>query len=181
MSRIGKQPIPLPKGVEVTIEEDRLIVRGPRGTLEVPYGGGISFELRDGVLYVHRKNDSKRQKSLHGLYRALAANAVKGVTEGFEIGLEVVGTGYRVEQKGQTLVFYVGYSHPVEIIIPEGIEVRFDAKNKNRFFVKGNDKYIVGQYAATIRSIRPPMTYKAKGIKYVHEPWRLKPGKAAAR
>ena len=181
MSRIGRQPIPLPEGVEVRIEPGVLHVQGPRGALEVPFQEGVAFEVRDRTLVVTRANDTKKVRALHGLYRALAANAVRGVTEGFEVGLEVVGTGYRVERKGSTLVFSVGYSHPVEIVIPPELEVRFDPKNKNRFFIKGNDKYLVGQYAAVIRGIRPPMRYKAKGIKYVHETWRLKPGKAGVK
>ncbi len=181
MSRIGRQPIPVPPNVQVRVEPTRLLVQGPRGQVEVPYGHGIQFRLEDGRLVALRKDDSKTQKALHGLYRTLAANAVRGVTEGFSVGMEVVGTGYRVEKKGNALVFYVGYSHPVEVPIPPGVDVEFDPKNKNRFTLRGPDKYVLGQYAATIRSIRPPMTYKAKGIKYVDEPWRLKPGKSAAK
>lgn len=181
MSRIGKKPIVLPNNVDAKIEPDRVIIKGPRGILEVPYSGAIQFDIQNREIHVSRKDESKKSFALHGLYRALVANAVRGVTEGFEIGLEVLGTGYRVEQKGKALLFYVGYSHAVEMIIPEGIEIRFDSKNKNRFYVKSNDKYLVGQYAAVIRNIRPPMTYKAKGIKYIKETLRLKQGKAAAR
>ncbi len=181
MSRVGRKPIPIPEGVRVDIQPDRLIIEGPKGKLEVPYGHGIRFRLENGQLIAERQNDSKQQKMMHGLYRALAANAVKGVTEGYAITLDVVGTGYRFERKGNAIWFYVGYSHPVEVPIPPGIEVEFDPKVRNRIIVRGADKYLVGQYAAMIRSIRPPMTYKAKGIKYADEPWRLKPGKSAVK
>ncbi len=183
MSRVGKQPIPIPEGVEVKIEPNRLLIKGPKGQLEVPYGGGITFKIENDQLIAIRPSDAKKHKALHGLYRSLAANAIKGVTEGYRIGMEVIGTGYRVELKKDALVFHVGYSHPVEIVIPEGIEVKPDPnpKVKNRFYIEGIDKYLVGQYAATIRSIRPPMRYKLKGIKYIDEVVHIKQGKAAQK
>lgn len=177
MSRIGKQPIPLAKGVTVAIGQGNLVtVRGPKGTLTRQFSPDITISQQDGTLSVTRPDDSQTHKALHGLSRTLLANMVTGVTTGFTKQLEINGTGYRVAKIGQNLVFQVGYSHPVEVDPPPGIEFAVDGATKCS--VSGIDKYMVGQVAAQIRDIRKPEPYKGKGIKYANEVIRRKAGKA---
>ncbi len=175
MSRIGKKPIPLPAGVKVQIG-DELIVEGPKGKLTVPVPRGIRIEKNDGLLEV--KRDGDEYAALHGLTRALAANAVTGVSQGFTRELDIVGIGYRAELKGNVIVFHLGYSHPIEFLLPPGIDCKID---KNTHIVlSGIDKQQLGQVAANIRSLRPPEPYKQKGIRYTGEVLRKKAGKTGA-
>jgi large subunit ribosomal protein L6 len=180
MSRIGKKPIPLPKGVEVRQEGNTLTVKGPKGSLTTAMIQGIDVEIENNVVEFKRHNDEGKTRSLHGLVRALVANNVHGVTEGFKRELDIVGVGYRAEVKGREVVFQLGYSHPVRFPIPEGIDVTVDAKT-NHITITGIDKQKVGQVAAEIRSLREPDPYKGKGIKYSNEVIRRKAGKAAGK
>lgn len=175
MSRIGKQPIKLPEGVTLEGSRETLTVRGPKGTLERKLPRGISVEVDKEVAKVKGK-DTKKTKILQGTYRALIANMVKGVAEGWSKELELVGTGYRSEGVGNKLVLTVGFSHPVEVEAPEGITFKVE---KTNITVEGIDKELVGQVAAKIRAVRPPEPYKGKGIRYKDEIVRIKPGKAA--
>ena len=176
MSRIGRMPIALPAGVTVDIaENNKVTVKGPKGTLERVLPAEMEIKLDGTTVTVSRPNDLKKMKSLHGLTRTLIHNMVVGVTEGYEKKLEVNGVGYRAQKNGKTLVLSLGYSHPVEMTDPEGIEVAVDGQNL--IIVKGIDKEKVGQYAAEIRSKREPEPYKGKGIKYVDEVIRRKVGK----
>jgi len=177
MSRIGRKPIPIPAGVEVSIQEKAVLVKGPRGSLETPLPPGIRFERKDGLLVALRQDDS--QAALHGLVRSLVANAVTGVSRGFQKELDIVGLGYRAESKGRSVVFYLGYSHPIEFTLPEGIQVTVD--KQTRLVVSGADKQAVGQVAAEIRGLRPPDPYKQKGIRYVGERLKKKVGKTGAK
>jgi large subunit ribosomal protein L6 len=179
MSRIGKQPIPLPKGVDVSISGDVVNVKGPKGQLQVKILPGISAAVEDGTLNVTRANDESQTRSFHGLVRALLANAATGVSEGWSKQLEIVGIGYRAESKGKSVIFNVGYSHPIDFAVPEGIEIEVDAK-ANLVTVKGIDRQQVGQIAAEIRGLRPPEPYKGKGIRYADERVRTKAGKQGA-
>jgi large subunit ribosomal protein L6 len=175
MSRVGKKPIPLPAGVKVQIGE-QLIVEGPKGKLTVPVPKGIRIEKNDGMLEV--KRDGDEYAALHGLTRALAANAVTGVSQGFTRELDIVGIGYRAEARGNVLMFSLGYSHPIEFMMPPGVECKVD---KNTHIVlSGIDKQLLGQVAANIRSLRPPEPYKQKGIRYTGEVLRKKVGKTGA-
>jgi large subunit ribosomal protein L6 len=176
MSRIGRKPIPLPAGVKVQLGAAAVEVQGPKGKLKIPLPAGISFEQKDGVLHAVRKSEEHR--ALHGLARALVANAVRGVTEGFKKELEIVGVGYRAELKGKTVVFALGYSHPVEFPVPEGIQVAVE--KQTRLVVSGADRAQVGQVAANMRSLRPPDPYKQKGVRLVGERLKKKAGKAGA-
>lgn len=177
MSRIGKAPIPVPAGVTVDIAPDnRLTVTGPRGTLQRTLHQEMTLTLEEGVLRVERPSESKLHRSLHGLTRALAANMVLGVTQGFTRALEINGVGYRVALVRESLVFQVGYSHPVLFEPPPGI--RFTVDGPTRFSVSGTSKELVGEVAAQIRRIREPEPYKGKGIKYSNEVIRRKAGKA---
>ena len=180
MSRIGKKPIPLPKGVEIRHEGNTLTVKGPKGSLTTPVVAGIGVSVEDNVVQFSRGNDEGKTRSLHGLMRALVANNVTGVTEGFKRELDIVGVGYRAEVKGREVVFQLGYSHPVRFPIPEGIDITVDAKT-NHITINGIDKQKVGQVAAEIRSLREPDPYKGKGIKYSNEVIRRKAGKAAGK
>ncbi len=179
MSRIGKQPIPLPKAAKVKIDGDVFTAEGPKGTVTAPVFRECPIEIEDGQIKVGRINDSGAVRAKHGLSRALLANAVLGVTEGFVKSLEIVGVGYRAEVKGKEAHFALGFSHPVIFSIPRGIEVEIDKNNK--ITVRGADRQAVGQVAAEIRSLRPPDPYKAKGIRYSGEHIRRKVGKAGAR
>ena len=180
MSRIGRMPIALPAGVTVDIaENNKVTVKGPKGTLERVLPAEMEIKLDGTTVTVSRPNDLKKMKSLHGLTRTLIHNMVVGVTEGYEKKLEVNGVGYRAQKNGKTLVLSLGYSHPVEMTDPEGIEVAVDGQNL--IIVKGIDKEKVGQYAAEIRSKREPEPYKGKGIKYVDEVIRRKVGKTAKK
>jgi large subunit ribosomal protein L6 len=175
MSRVGKKPIPLPAGVKVQIGE-QLLVEGPKGKLTVPVPKGIRIEKNDGFLEV--KRDGDQYAALHGLTRALAANAVTGVSQGFTRELDIVGIGYRAEVKGNVITFSLGYSHPIEFLLPPGVECKVD---KNTHIVlSGIDKQLLGQVAANIRSLRPPEPYKQKGIRYTGEVLRKKVGKTGA-
>ena len=176
MSRIGRKPIPVPAGVKVQLSAAVVEVQGPKGKLTVPLPAGITFELKDGVLNALRQSEDHR--ALHGLARALVANAVRGVTEGFKKDLEIVGVGYRVELKGKTLVFALGYSHPVVFPVPEGIQI--SVEKQTRLVVSGVDRAQVGQVSADIRSLRPPDPYKQKGIRLTGERLKKKVGKAGA-
>jgi large subunit ribosomal protein L6 len=177
MSRIGRKPIPLPAGVKIAVAADKLDVQGPKGKLTVPIPRGISFEQKDGVLNALRASDEHR--ALHGLARALVANAVTGVTTGFKKELDIVGVGYRAELKGKAVAFALGKSHPIEFKIPEGIQISVD--KQTHLIVSGADKGQVGQVAADIRSLRPPDPYKQKGIRITGERLKKKAGKAGAK
>lgn len=179
MSRIGKQPINLPQGVEVLIDDNNLRVKGPKGELSRLLHKDITVRQEDGRLLVERPSDNKQHRSLHGLTRTLVNNMVVGVTQGFEKNLELVGVGYRASKQGNKLVLAVGYSHPVEIEPPAGLEIEVPAPTK--ISVKGIDKEMVGALAANIRSVREPEPYKGKGIKYEGETIRRKVGKAGAK
>jgi large subunit ribosomal protein L6 len=176
MSRIGKLPIPVPSGVEVTIDGQHIAVKGPKGTLSHTIAEPISVErAEDGTLQVKRPDDERESKALHGLTRTLVNNLVVGVTDGYEKKLEIHGVGYRVQAKGKDLEFALGYSHPVLIEAPEGIT--FKVETPTRFSVSGIDKQQVGQTAAVIRRLRRPDPYKGKGLRYEGERIRRKVGK----
>ena len=177
MSRIGKQPIPVPTGVDVTIDGSTVTVKGPKGTLTQSFDPAIEIALEEGVIYVRRPNDERRNRSLHGLTRTLVSNMVTGVSEGFRKDLEIVGVGYRAVLKGADLDLSLGLSHPMVVSASEGIT--FEVPAPNRISVIGIDKQRVGQVAAEIRKIRPPEPYKGKGIRYAGEHVRRKVGKAA--
>ncbi|MFY9120057.1 MAG: 50S ribosomal protein L6 [Syntrophomonadaceae bacterium] len=179
MSRIGKKPITLPKGVEITVNDNMVTVKGPKGTLSQAIPQGITVARQDDQIVVERPNDNKQNRSYHGLTRALLANMVQGVSEGFERKLELVGVGYRAQLQGKKLVINIGFSHPVEVEPPEGIE--FEVPAVTKITVKGIDKQLVGNTAAVIRDIRRPEPYKGKGIKYENEVIRRKAGKAGAK
>lgn len=176
MSRIGRKPIEIPSGVTVQPEGSVVVVKGPKGTLRVTLPPGIRLEKQDGRLLAQRENDE--QSALHGLARSLVANAVWGVTQGFERHLDIVGIGYRAEVKGKTAVFTLGYSHPIEFPIPEGLSI--NVEKLTHIVVSGADKHQVGQVAAEIRGLRPPDPYKNKGIRYTGERLKKKVGKAVA-
>jgi large subunit ribosomal protein L6 len=176
MSRIGRKPIPLPSGVKVALLPGRVEVQGPKGTLDVPLPAGIALEQKDGALVAVRHNDE--QRALHGLARALVANAVHGVSQGFKKELDIVGVGYRAEVKGKAVNFSLGYSHPIEFPIPEGIHI--SVEKQTHLVVSGADKRLVGQVAADIRALRPPDPYKQKGIRIAGERLKKKAGKAGA-
>ena len=179
MSRIGKKPIAIPKGVTINIQGNTVAVQGPKGKLETPIPGGITMQQQDGNLVAMRQNDS--QSALHGLARALVNNAVEGVTKGWTKDLEIVGIGYRAEMKGKgTVVFTLGYSHPIEYPLPSGIEVAVDPK-QTKIIVTGIDRQKVGQVAAEMRSLRPPDPYKNKGVRYTNERLKKKVGKTGAK
>ena len=180
MSRIGKKPIELPKGVEVKHDGNVVTVKGPKGTLSTAIVPGISMAVENNVVKFERKDDEGKSRAFHGLMRALVANNVKGVSEGFKRELDIVGVGYRAEVKGKEVVFQLGYSHPVRFAIPEGIDITVDAKT-GHITVTGIDRQKVGQTAAEIRSLREPDPYKGKGIKYSDEVVRRKAGKAAGK
>ena len=176
MSRIGKQPIVIPAGVDVTVEGNLVTVKGPKGTLSREIHPNITVEKDGNEIKVTRPDDKKENRSLHGLSRTLIANMVYGCSESFKKELEVNGIGYRAELKGKELVLKVGYSHDVIMAVPEGITVEVPGPNK--IIISGADKQKVGQYAANVREKRPPEPYKGKGIKYADEHIRRKEGKA---
>ncbi len=180
MSRIGKMPIVVPAGVEVTIGAgNALTVKGPKGTLTKNLHPDMIIEKGDGVITVSRPSEIKAHKALHGLTRTLLNNMVVGVTEGYEKTLEVNGVGYRVQLQGKNLLMNLGYSHPVEMVPPEGVTL--EVPNANTIIVKGTDKQIVGEFAAKVREKRLPEPYKGKGIKYSYEHIRRKEGKAGGK
>ena len=180
MSRIGKKAIQLPKGVEVKADGKVVTVKGPKGTLSTPLVNGIGVKVENNVVNFTRADEENKTRAFHGLMRALVANNVRGVSEGFKRELDIVGVGYRAEVKGREIVFQLGYSHPVRFPLPDGIDVTIDAKT-NHITVTGIDKQKVGQVAAEIRGLREPDPYKGKGIKYSNEVIRRKAGKAAGK
>ncbi len=176
MSRIGKLPVPVAKDVSVAIDGSTVRVKGPRGELVREFPRGIAFELEDGKVTVVRPDDEKRSRALHGLSRSLLNNMVVGVADGFTRTLELQGVGYRATQAGKNVTLAVGYSHPVEVTPPEGIQL--EVEGTSRVHVRGIDKELVGQVAANIRKVRKPEPYKGKGIRYLGERVRRKAGKA---
>jgi large subunit ribosomal protein L6 len=177
MSRIGNKVIPIPSGVKVQIKDGTVDVQGPKGKMSVPLPRGIHFEQKDSTLVA--KRESEEQRALHGLARALVANAVTGVTTGFKKDLDIVGVGYRAEVKGKNVVLALGYSHPIEFPIPEGIVITVE--KQTHMTVTGADKNKVGQVAANLRRLRPPDPYKQKGIRITGERLKKKAGKAGAK
>jgi len=180
MSRIGKKPIDIPKGVEVKLEGSKVKVKGPKGELAMTLPMGISVRTDDGKIYLERASESKEVKSLHGLSRSLIGNMVTGVTQGFQKVLEITGTGYRAQVQGKKLMMTLGYSHPVEFPLPEGITASVDQK-QTILTLSGIDKQLLGQVAADIKALRPPDAYKGKGVRYAGERLKLKVGKAGKK
>jgi large subunit ribosomal protein L6 len=179
VSRIGRKPISLPTGVEINIENNIITVKGPKGILSQSIPEDIAIDQEENELLVKRPSDAKKHRALHGLTRALVANMVTGVTSGFEKKLEMVGVGYRAQMQGSKLVISIGFSHPVEVEAPEGIE--FEVPAVTKITVKGIDKQLVGNTAAHIRAIRKPEPYKGKGLRYENEVVRRKAGKTGAK
>ena len=183
MSRVGKKPIAIPSGVTVTIANSQLEVKGPKGTLTTPVPQGIKFRQEDGTLIAERENDD--QAAFHGLARALANNAVVGVTEGFQKQMDVVGVGYKADVQGKKIVFALGYSHPIEYPLPDGIEAKAERVNTKTSInqyqltltLTGIDKQRLGQVAAELNRLRKPDAYKGKGVRYADKTYKLKPGK----
>ena len=183
MSRIGKQPITLPKGVDIKINNGELEVKGPKGVLRSPIPAGISAKVEDGILIVERENDD--QAAFHGLARALANNAIVGVTEGFKKDMDIVGVGYKADVKGKTIAFSLGYSHPIEYALPDGIDVKAErvptkatiTQYQLTLTLTGIDKQLLGQVAAELNRLRKPDAYKGKGVRYADKVYKLKPGK----
>ncbi|HEY9714228.1 MAG TPA: 50S ribosomal protein L6 [Chroococcales cyanobacterium] len=179
MSRIGKAPIPVPSGVTVDVKGNEVSVKGPKGQLKLALRPEVSVKQEDGKLLVGRVSDERNVRSLHGLSRTLVANMVKGVTDGFSRTLEVVGVGYRAQMEGRKLIMQLGYSHPVEVDPPQGLEIAVGKGNV--ITISGIDKQAVGDLAAFVRDRRPPEVYKGKGVKYQGEVIRRKAGKAAGK
>ena len=175
MSRIGKNPIDIPSGVEVSVGASEIQVKGPKGTLKTPVDSTVEYKIEDGKVFVNRIDDSRRARAQHGLRRTLLANCVEGVTKGYAKTLEVIGVGYKVSVQGKKVVLNVGYSHPVEFDLPAGLEAKAEGA---KLIVEGIDKQLVGEVAAQIRRVRPPEPYKGKGIKYIDEFIRRKAGKS---
>jgi large subunit ribosomal protein L6 len=178
MSRIGKKPIPIPKGVTVNVTADAVEVQGPKGKLRQPFPPGITFAVQDGQVLAKPVREDKELGKFHGLGRSLVANAVQGVTEGFKRELDIVGIGYRAEVKGRQVVFALGYSHPIVFEIPQGIEIAVE--KQTHVTVTGIDRQSVGQVAADIRRLRKPDPYKQKGVRYTGEVLKKKVGKTGA-
>jgi large subunit ribosomal protein L6 len=176
MSRVGKKPIPLPKGVKITVGENSLEVEGPKGKQTVPVPAGITLQQKDGILELARDGDDKA--ALHGLTRALTANAVQGVSSGFTRELDIVGIGYRCDLKGRVASFTLGYSHPIEFYLPDGVDLKID--KQTHLVLGGSDRQLLGQVAANMRALRPPDPYKNKGVRYTGEALRKKVGKTGA-
>lgn len=183
MSRIGNNPISIPAGVEIKLDDNMLKVSGKNGTLEQVFNSNLNIAIEDGVVKVKRNSETKEAKSLHGLYRSLINNMVVGVSEGYKIEQELVGVGYRAKVAGQILEFNLGFSHPIFLQIPKEVKVTTESvKGKNPLItLESIDKQLIGQVAAKIRSLRPPEPYKGKGIKYVGEELRRKAGKTVAK
>jgi large subunit ribosomal protein L6 len=180
VSRIGKMPVAIPKGVDVKADEKSVRVKGPKGELTSAIPAGLKVTVADGAINIAREGDEPHTRAVHGLLRSLVANSVEGVTKGFTRELEISGVGYKAEVKGKSVLFTLGYSHPIDFPIPEGIAVAVDAK-AGRMTVTGADKQRVGQTAAEIRKLRVPDPYKAKGIKYANEVIKRKVGKAGGK
>ncbi len=179
MSRIGKKPVLVPKGVTVTLDGNKLKVKGPKGELENSFHNSMKIEAKDSEIQVTRPNDLKENKALHGLTRALIQNMISGVTNGFEKTLDIVGVGYRAELKGKNLLLNIGFSHPIYFMPPDGIT--FQLPSPTQIVVSGIDRQLVGMVASKIRSIRKPEPYKGKGIKYSDEQIQRKAGKTAGK
>ena len=179
MSRIGKLPIEIPQGVTVEVKEGITFVKGPKGELKKELHPNISIEIKDNVITVVRPNELKENRALHGLVRSLLANMIEGVTKGFEKELEIVGVGYRAKASGGKISLSLGFSHPIEYKAPDGVIFEMSDDKKNFITIKGIDKEMVGQAAATVRAFKPPEPYKGKGIRYVDEHVARKAGKAA--
>jgi large subunit ribosomal protein L6 len=179
MSRIGKMPIAVPKGVQITVTGEAVTIKGPKGQLQVDLLPGVTAALEEGQLSVRRADESAPTRSYHGLIRSLIANAAVGVSEGWSKELEIVGIGYRAESKGASVLFNLGYSHPIDFAVPAGIQIEVEPKT-NKVKVTGFDRQQVGQVAADIRALRPPEPYKGKGIRYANERIRIKAGKQGA-
>ena len=175
MSRIGRKPVVVPAGVEIAVNGNIVTVKGPKGQLEQEISKNLTVEVKEGEVVVTRPSDSREDRSQHGLARTLINNMIIGVTTGFEKKMELIGVGYKAEKKGNTLVMNLGYSHPVEMVDPEGITT--EVPKATEIIVRGADKALVGNYAANIRAWRKPEPYKGKGIKYVDEVIRRKEGK----
>ena len=178
MSRIGKKPIPIPKGVTIKVLADAIEVAGPKGALTTPFPPGVMFEVADGQVLARTVRDDRELGKFHGLARSLVANAVRGVTEGFRKDLDIVGIGYRAEVKGRQVVFALGYSHAIVFDIPQGIDIAIE--KQTHIAVTGSDRQLVGQVAANIRAFRKPDPYKQKGIRYTGEVLKKKVGKTGA-
>jgi large subunit ribosomal protein L6 len=180
MSRIGRKPVILPAGVEVTVDDNNIVtVKGPKGQLQEQVSKLIKLEVKDNEIIFTRESDAREERAQHGLARTLVNNMVIGVTTGYEKKLQLIGVGYKAEKKGNTLVMNLGFSHPVELVDPDGITT--EAPSNTEVIVKGIDKALVGNYAANIRAWRRPEPYKGKGIKYVDEVIRRKEGKAGKK
>jgi len=180
MSRIGKQLIEIPSGVEVKLDGQVLTAKGPKGELKMDVHPNMIIEINENIIAVKRPNDERENRALHGLTRSLVWNMVEGVSKGYAKTLEIIGVGYKVAVQGKKIVLHLGHSHPIDYIAPEGIEFSVDEKKKNILTISGIDKQLVGEVAAKIRSYRPPEPYKGKGVKYIDEHIRRKAGKAAA-
>lgn len=184
MSRVGKLPIAIPAKIEVSVADNNVVtVKGPKGTLAEKIDRDISVKVEDGKVVLERPTEQKRHKALHGLYRALINNMVNGVNEGYKITLDVVGVGFRASNQGQLLELAVGYSHPIYVLLPDEIKVSTVTEKGQppRIILESNDKQLIGQVAAKIRSLRKPEPYKGKGIKYTEEVLRKKAGKSAGK
>jgi large subunit ribosomal protein L6 len=178
MSRIGKKPIPIPTGVTVTVGQDAVEIKGPKGSLRQPFPPGVTFAVEDGHVVAKTIGEDKTLGKFHGLGRSLVANAVKGVTEGFKRELDIVGIGYRAELKGRQVVFALGYSHPIVFEVPAGIDIAIE--KATHVTVTGIDRQLVGQVAANIRALKKPDPYKQKGVRYTGEVLKKKVGKTGA-
>lgn len=179
MSRIGKQPVVIPPGIEITLKDGVLSVKGSKGTLKFKPHKLMKITVADALVTVERSGNEILERSLHGLTRTLIANMIQGVSAGFSKQLEILGVGYKVQLQGNKLQFALGYSHPVDFVAPEGIKFEIDKEKKNLITISGVDKQLVGQVSANIRALRKPEPYKGKGIRYVGEYVRRKAGKAA--
>ncbi|SDK83904.1 large subunit ribosomal protein L6 [Maridesulfovibrio ferrireducens] len=178
MSRIGKKPIDIPSGVEVTVGAEAVSVKGPKGSISTPIHPMVSYKVADGVVEVMRSGETRQECAQHGLHRTLLFNCIEGVSKGYSKTLEVVGVGYKVSVQGKNIILNVGYSHPVQFPLPAGIEAKAEG---SKLTVNGIDKQLVGEVAAQVRRVRPPEPYKGKGIKYIDEQIRRKAGKSGKK
>lgn len=180
MSRIGRKPIQIPENVEVKLESKNIIVKGPKGQLSYNLPDGIDVAIDDKSIIIKRNSDISKVRALHGLARSLISNMVTGVSQGFSRALQIFGVGYRAQLSGDKLIINIGYSHPVEFVLPEGVKASVDDK-QTTITLHGIDKQLIGQVAANLRAIRPPDAYKGKGIRYADEVLKLKPGKTGKK
>ncbi len=179
MSRIGRKPVAIPNGVSVTVTGNKVAVKGPKGELSYEHLPAIAVAVEGNEIAISRTEETKAARERHGLTRALVQNMVTGVTDGYEKKLEVIGVGFKTAVKGQVLTLNIGFSHPVDFAIPQGVTIAQDEKNKNLLYIRGIDRQLVGQVASDIRALKPPEPYKGKGIRYSDEHVRRKVGKAA--